>query len=69
MDNVSNDIDHKMKYKNFVKDPNGWIRKWTFITVEDGQWKIGHSIERKIGKTSNIEFEEIDFWCKYFDRI
>lgn len=69
MDNVGSDIDNIMKYKNFMKDIEGWIRKWTFITVEEGQWKISHSIEKRVGKMSNIEFEEMDEWIKYFDRI
>jgi len=64
-----NEIDNIMKRKNFVKDTDGWIRKWTFITVDNRQWKIGHSIEKKVGKMSNIEFKDIDMWCNYFDRI
>jgi len=69
MDNVSSDIDNIMKRKNFVKDTDGWIRKWTFITVENRIWKIGHSIEKKVNKMSDIEFEDIDEWIGYFDRI
>jgi len=63
------EIEIIMKRKNFVRDIDGWRRKFVFITIEDGQWKIGHAIGFRNIRTTNIEFEDIDEWIKYFDRI
>ena len=58
-----------MKMRNFVEDLNGWTRKFTFIHFKDGQIFIGHRIRGIETKMTAIEFEHIDEWIKYFDRI
>ena len=63
------DFDFIMKRKNFVKDNDGWRRRFVFITIEDGQMKIGHNIGLKVRRTTNIEYENMDELIEYFDRI
>ena len=55
--------------RNFVEDMKGWTRRFTFIKYEDGQIFIGHKIRGIKTKLTKIEFEHIDEWIKYFDRI
>jgi len=52
-----------------MKDNDGWRRKFIFITAENNQLKIGHDMGKKIGRLTNIEFDDVDEWIKYFDRI
>ena len=33
------------------------------------QYKIGHSIGWNVRATTNFEFEDMDMWIKYFNRI
>jgi hypothetical protein len=63
------DFDHVMKMRNFVKDTNGWTRKFTFVKFEDGKWEIGHSIGGRIGLLTEFKYEDMDEWIQYFDRI
>ena len=63
------DMKHEMKMRNFVQDTDGWRRKFIYITIEEGQMKMGTLISSKNNKLSDIEFEDIDEWIKYFDRI
>lgn len=58
-----------MKMRNFVEDLKGWTRRFTFIKFKDGQIFIGHRIRGINTKMTKIEFEDIDEWIKYFDRI
>lgn len=63
------EIAHIMKMKSFVDDIKGWTRRFTFIALKEGKLYIGHRIEGSIGKLTPIEFEHLDEWIKYFDRI
>jgi len=58
-----------MKRKQFVDDIRGWTRKFTFVCKKGDEFFIAHRIEGRIGKTTKIEFEHIDEWIAYFDRI
>jgi len=58
-----------MKMRNFVEDLKGWTRRFTFIKFDNGQIFIGHRIKGINTKMTKIEFEHIDEWIKYFDRI
>ena len=58
-----------MQRKNFMKDNDGWRRGFIFVTAENNQLKIAHEINSKIGILTNIEFNDLDDWIKYFDRI
>lgn len=55
-----------MKRMQFVEDIGYFTRKFTRIYVEDNQLYIGHTINKKRTK---IEFEDLDSWIQYFDRI
>lgn len=63
------EIEIIMKRKNFVRDIDGWRRNFVFITIENGQWKIGHTMGFNVIRTTNIEYEDMDKWINYFDRI
>jgi len=56
---------HEMRMRNFVQDTDGWRREFTFIAIQEGQMKMG-TLNNKM---SDIEFEDIDEWIRYFDRI
>jgi hypothetical protein len=59
-----------MKRKNFVQDMKGFTRKFTFITMIDSELYIGHIIgHRYPDRMSKIEYEHLDEWIAYFDRI
>ena len=55
-----------MKMKQFVEDIGCYTRKFTRIYVRNNQLYIGHTINKNKTK---IEFEDLDSWIKYFDRI
>lgn len=55
-----------MKRMNFVEDVGHFTRAFTRVYVEDNQLFIGHTINKRKTK---IEFENINEWIKYFDRI
>lgn len=55
--------------RNFVEDLKGWTRRFTFIKFDNGQIFIGHRIKGINTIMTKIEFEHIDEWIKYFDRI
>lgn len=58
-----------MKRMNFVQDMKGYTRKFTFITVIDGEVHIGHTYTGCSGKLTRIEYEHLKEWVEYFDRI
>ena len=66
---MSRELSFKFRMKNFVKDTDGWRRGFIFITAEDGQLKIGHDMGSRTIRLTNIEFDDVDEWIKYFDRI
>ncbi len=55
-----------MKRLNFVEDVGRYTRAFTRIYIEENQLIIGHTINRRRTK---IEFEDMNDWIKYFDRI
>ena len=55
-----------MKLKNFEDYIGYYIRKFTKMYVEENQLFIGHAISNRKMK---IEFPDLDYWIKYFDRI
>lgn len=66
------DVDLHLRFRlNFVNDIQGWTRHFTFIKFDEvrGKFYIGHRIQGKIGKLTPIEWEDINEWIKYFDRI
>lgn len=60
------DLPKIMKRLNFVEDIGFFTRNFTRIYVLDNQLYIGHIINKKKTK---IEFENINEWVSYFDRI
>jgi len=65
----TNELELMFKMRNFVTDAKGWTRGFTFITIENGDLKISHTIRGSVGKLTKIELEDLDVWIKYFDRI
>lgn len=59
-------FDKIMKRMDFVEGIGKFVRAFTVIYVEDNQIFIGHTINNKKTK---IEFEDMNDWIKYFDRI
>jgi hypothetical protein len=55
-----------MKLLNFVEDVGFYTRKFTRIYVENNELYIGHTINKNKTK---IEYEHLNEWIKYFDRI
>lgn len=55
-----------MKNMNFVEDVGKFTRAFTRIYVEDNNLFIGHIINKR---RTRIEFEDMNEWIKYFDRI
>ena len=64
-------MEHIMKMKGFVADIKGWTRAFTFIAFdeENEQLFIGHKIPGIKTKMTPMEFEDMNDWIKYFDRI
>lgn len=58
-----------MKRMNFVQDMKGYTRKFTFTTVIDGEFHIGHIYAGCSGRLTKIEYEHIKEWVEWFDRI
>lgn len=57
---------NKMKMMQFVEDIGFYTRKFTRIYVSNNQLFIGHTINKHRTK---IEYEDLESWIKYFDRI
>lgn len=57
---------NKMKMMQFVEDIGFYTRKFTRIYVSNNQLFIGHTINKNRTK---IEYEDLESWIKYFDRI
>lgn len=55
-----------MKRMNFVEDVGKYTRAFTRVYVEDNHLFIGHTINKNKTK---IEFEHLNEWIRYFDRI
>lgn len=55
-----------MKRLNFVEDIGYFTRKFTRIYVENNELFIGHTINKNKTK---IEYENLNEWISYFDRI
>tara|TARA_R100000951_G_C2650210_1_gene184126 strand:- start:1361 stop:1609 length:249 start_codon:yes stop_codon:yes gene_type:complete len=65
-----NHVGELLKKKGFVQQElYSWLGKFTFVIFENGQFKIGHKIENKIGKLTVINPDDIGDAVKYFDRI
>jgi hypothetical protein len=58
------------KRKQFVRDVDGFHRRFVFIKLNKGKLEIGHELgDGKYGPTTPIEFDDLDIWINYFDRI
>ena len=55
-----------MKRLNFVEDVGYFTRSFTRIYIENNKLFIGHTINKK---RTEIDFETMEEWIKYFDRI
>lgn len=56
-----------MKRLNFVEDIGCFTRKFTRIYVENNELFIGHTINKN--KKIKFEYEHLNEWINYFDRI
>ena len=63
------DFSKVMKWNQFVQDVNGYVRKFTFVTIKNNEIYIGHKIPNMNTSLTKIEFEDLTEWIKYFDRI
>ena len=55
-----------MKMLNFVEDVGHFTRGFTRVYVENNTLFIGHTINKNKTK---INYNDLDSWIKYFDRI
>lgn len=60
-----------MRKLNFVEDKAFYTRKFTRVYVENNELFIGHTLHnyRLKNTKTKIEYENLNEWIKYFDRI
>lgn len=66
IDGVRINLSNKMKMMQFVEDVGYYTRKFTRIYVCNNELYIGHTINKN---KTNIKYEDLESWIKYFDRI
>lgn len=60
-------FNNMMKRKlNFVDDIGRFTRGFTRVYIVDNELYIGHTIN---SRKTKIEYEHLEEWIKYFDRI
>lgn len=55
-----------MKRMQFVDDHNSYVRKFTRIDFIDDKIYISHTFNKP---KQEIQFDDIDLWVNYFDRL
>jgi len=58
------------KRKGFVQqDLYSWLKGFTFVIFENEQFKIGFKMGNKSDRLTVIDFEDIEFWLDYYNRM
>jgi hypothetical protein len=67
--NIDKILEFNLQFVANIGITRSFVRKFVYLEIIDEDLFIGHFIEGKIGTLTKIEYDDLNFWLKYFDRI